>query len=196
MLVFLASTLYGTSPFAGQWALQSDKRSGSRVFWLKIDKALPISGSFFGATGGRLAKISHAQVIAGELRFIVERTFEGNVPRVTRALTRARLSGDGLVGSTEIDGTVHHWTGWRSPEIRDRDDGSWQEGQQVDLLRSGLPAFRSDRIKDWRLNQGILQNLTPKADLLVTRDNFWNFKLHAEYKLPPQGNSGIGLRHH
>jgi hypothetical protein len=32
--------------------------------------------------------------------------------------------------------------------------------------------------------------------LLVTREKFWNFKLHVEYRLPPKGNSGIGLRHH
>jgi hypothetical protein len=174
--LFVAATLYGANPFAGRWAIQSDKASGAKVFWLEIGKDMPLSGSFFGATGGRLAKIRDAQLIGGELRFTVERTFGGTPPRLTRALTHARMNGEAIEGSTEIDGKVYRWAGWRSPDITDRDDGSWREGRPADLLRQGLAGMATlpaGRIGDWGLNGGILKNLTPRAGLLVSRDHFW-----------------------
>lgn len=193
------ATLLAANPFAGRWALQSDTASGSRVFWLEVRDGAQTIGSFFGATGGRLASIRDAQLINGELRFVVERRYDGTPPRVVRAFTRAWMNGPGLKGSTEIDDTLYRWTGWRSPEIPDRDDGSWKEGTPLGLLRSGLPALTTavhGRLSEWQFNGVVLRNVTPRANLLVTRDKFWNFKLHVEYKLPPKGNSGIGLRHH
>ena len=147
-------------------------------------------GIFFWRDRRPSRDIRDAQISDSELRFMVERTFEGNPSRLTRAFTRARVNGAGLAGVTDIDGKVYRWSGWRSPDIADRDDGSWREGQPVDLLRSGL----AGRMNDWQLTDGVLKNLTPRAELLVSRDSFWNFKLHVEYKLPPKGNSGIGLR--
>lgn len=158
-----------------------------------------MTGSFFGATGGRLARLIQPAIRNGELQFTVERTFEGTRARRVRAMTTARRRGEGLEGVTRIDDREYRWTGWRSPIITDRDDGNWQPGAPQDLLRDGLANLDTQakgRKEDWDLRGGVLRNNTPKADLLVTKSKYWNFHLHIEYRLPADGNSGIGLRHH
>ena len=45
----------------------------------------------------------------------------------------------------------------------------------------------------WVVEDGILTN-QPPANNLVSEKKFWNFRLHAEYRLVERSNSGIGLR--
>ena len=45
----------------------------------------------------------------------------------------------------------------------------------------------------WFVKDGILAN-QPPANNLVSERKFWNFDLHAEFRVSPQSNSGIGLR--
>jgi len=35
---------------------------------------------------------------------------------------------------------------------------------------------------------------TGHADDLLTKDKYWNFELHLEYKIEARSNSGVGLR--
>jgi hypothetical protein len=177
--------------FTGRWAIQADD---GRVFWLELKPDM--SGSFFGATGGRLAALQDARVVNGELQFTASRVFDGG--RTVRVFTVARRAGSDLRGSTRIDDKTWTWRGWRSPDIADRDDGSWVEGTPLPLIdgfRQLRPAVSGGE-KQWSIEGGVLRNLSPKAPLLVTAKEFWNFALHVEYKLPKGGNSGIGLRNH
>ena len=45
----------------------------------------------------------------------------------------------------------------------------------------------------WTVEDGALSN-QPAANNLVSDQKFWNFKLHVEYKVSKDTNSGIGLR--
>jgi hypothetical protein len=54
--------LWRENPFTGRWALYSNDGLQAKIFWLEIVNGPQISGSFFGATGGRLATIRDAQV--------------------------------------------------------------------------------------------------------------------------------------
>jgi hypothetical protein len=45
----------------------------------------------------------------------------------------------------------------------------------------------------WVVKDGILTG-TGKASNLVSDNKFWNFKLHMEFLVPPESNSGVGLR--
>lgn len=189
-----ASLSLAGNPFEGRWAMQA---TDGRVFWLELRGEKSLSGEFFGATGGRLAKLIDPRIEAEQLMFHVERIFENG--RTVRADVKARRNGEDLLGTTHIDGKEWKWTGKRAPVISDRDDGSWREGEPIRLLRDGLPKLRTAKPgheSDWKLQGGVLQNRTPKAELLLTRKDFWNFALHVEYKLPKNGNSGIGLRNH
>jgi hypothetical protein len=46
---------------------------------------------------------------------------------------------------------------------------------------------------DWTVQDGVLKNAAGTTDI-ITQQKFWDFKLHAEYRVGPKSNSGIGLR--
>ena len=59
-------------------------------------------------------------------------------------------------------------------------------------LAGWLPMIHGKEL-GWSVPNGILTN-SDNANNLVSERKFWNFKLHAEYRLVPGSNSGIGLR--
>jgi len=189
----------GPEEFNGRWVIQA-QNDARRVFWLEVTGAGGASpqGWFFGATGGRLAQLLHATIERGELRFEVQRDFGSpQAPRVVRAVTTARLSGKGLRGVTTSQGVELKWTGWKAPDIADRDDGSWHEGTPVSLFDgkslSRWKAFHPERLNQWSVRDGVLRN-SKGADYVASNQTFWNFKLRLEYRVPQDSNSGIGLR--
>ena len=186
-----------TARFNGEWVLDA-------VDGVHEPMALEISGAgtdvlagfLTGAAGGRTQPFLESQIVDGELRFMVERTFDGG--RKVRADTTARIVGEGLRGSTTRNGRTWEWIGRRPDVIEDHDDGSWRDGDPVVLFGSDshLSLWRDlDEGKDgeWRATDGVLHNIG-SANTLATRETFWNFRLHVEYLLQENGNSGIGLR--
>ena len=189
----------GQEEFNGRWVMQA-QTGDRRVFWLELTGAgtASLQGWFYGATGGRLARLLSATIERGELRFEVRRDFGSpQAPRVVLAVTTARLSGKGLRGVTSSQGGDLQWTGWKAAEIADRDDGTWHEGTPVNLFDgkglSHWKAFHPGRLNQWPAQDGILRN-TEGADYLASNETFWNFKLRLEYRVPQDSNSGIGLR--
>lgn len=196
LAVLLSAESGGT--FAGRWAMQSTD-AAHRVFWIEVTGLYPVAGKFFGATGGRLEQLRDPVIDKGHLQFRVERLMPGEPPRKLEASVRLHLNGDNLDGIVRIGDRTWPVHGWRSPDISDRDDGGWRETKRIPMLDENLSKWRmlrSGSTYGWKCAGGVLQNLSPKADLLVSRDSFWNFRLHAEYRLPDGGNAGIGLRHH
>lgn len=183
--------------FNGAWVL--DAREGDHgPMALHVGRAGTgeVFGSLIGAAGGRTQPFVESEVIDGELRFMVERTFDGG--RKARADTTARVVGDELHGSTTRDGTTWDWIGRRPDVVEDRDDGSRREGEPVVLFASDedLSLWRElDEGKDgsWGAKDGVLHN-GGSANTLASVATFWNFRLHIEYRLQADGNSGIGLR--
>jgi quercetin dioxygenase-like cupin family protein len=174
--------------FAGRWTMQSSD-SPAKSFWMEIFDTNPPSGAFFGVTGGRLAEMLSPQIDHGELSFRVERTFEGPPPRPVEATTTVRRSGGRIDGKTVLGGKTFAWSGWRTPDLPDRDDGTWRETTSVELFVKDLP-------KDWERGEGVIRNKTPKAADLVSHERFGNLRLRLDYRLQKGGNSGIGLRGH
>ncbi|MCW5965722.1 MAG: DUF1080 domain-containing protein [Bryobacterales bacterium] len=119
-----------------------------------------------------------------------------------RAVYTAKLENDILVGKTEWPDAPERfrpvtWKAKRAPEITETDDGTWVPGETVDLVdgkRSDTftVALPNEEIR-WSIQNGILAN-NPPAGNLESKDKFWNFDLHAEYRLSEHSNSGIGLR--
>lgn len=177
------------NPFSGRWTMQTTDPS-PKVFWMEIYDTSPASGHLFGTTGGRLAAMLDPAIRSDELTFRVERTFEGSPPRTARAVTKVRRVGDGIEGSTEIEGgKTYTWKGWRTVTLPDRDDGGWRDLESIRLFDRDLP-------EDWQIRDGVISNKSSKARTLVSKQRFSNFRLHVEYRLPKDGNSGIGLRDH
>lgn len=119
-----------------------------------------------------------------------------------RAVYTARLEGDVLVGKTEWPDeserfTTVTWKAKRAPEINETDDGTWVPGEVVALVdgkrNDTFTVTLPDKEIGWSIENGILAN-NPPAGNLESKEKFWNFDLHAEYRLSEHSNSGIGLR--
>ena len=109
-----------------------------------------------------MARLKNVVLQDGALRFHVERTFESG--RKVRAQTAVRQTGAGIQGSTTIDDQTWSWRGCRSPEISDRDDGSWQQANVVRMERlQQLRAAGAEGEKQWSFTGGVLRNLCVDA---------------------------------
>ncbi len=183
------------SSFDGRWVIAVESAAPPRYFWLKVESEGGLRGEFFGVTGGRLAALLDPVVEGEELRFRVERVFDGGEKRVAR--TVARRVGSELHGETRTTREVLKWRGWPAPAVSDRDDGSWRAGEPVRMFAGGLAGWRTLKPGNeagWSLEGGTLASRSGKADFLVSREKFWNFVLRMEFRLPENGNAGIGLR--
>jgi hypothetical protein len=202
MSLILLATLAGFgaaadgNTFAGRWAIESADAT-RKVFWLEVTSVAPVEGNFFGVTGGRLAPLRNASIEGGLLRFRVERVFDAG-RRAEGAIELRLRNGEALEGSVHAGDRTFRVSGRRPRAIADRDDGSWRAGETVALLQSGLDRWRpyERRGEEWAVENGVLSNRSAKANLLVTKADYWNFRLRLDYKLPKGGNAGIGLRHH
>ena len=183
--------------FNGEWVL--DATDGDhQPMALEVSGAGTgeLTGFLTGAAGGRTQPFLESEIVDGALRFMVERTFDGG--RKVRADTAARIVGEGLHGSTTRNDRTWEWIGRRPDVIEDHDDGSWRDGEPVVLFGSDgdLSVWRElDEGKKggWSARDGVLHNIG-SSNTFSTRETFWNFRLHVEYRLQENGNSGIGLR--
>ncbi len=188
--------------FNGRWLLAPEEHPAGRVLWLMIEGAgSGAVGGFAvgGASGEEMDPIRGAKIVDGVLTYHVEhRRGRGETLRTESTRSHARLVGDELHGATRSGDPEMEWVGRRAPAIADRDDGSWRKGAAVDLLdgqsiAEAWSTLRPGRESEWPLRDGVLRN-SENADILVSKEKFWNFEMHAEYRIGTRADSGIGLR--
>ncbi len=199
----------GLEAFNGRWNIEVKSKERPRAWWLEIQGAgtQALRGRFVGAPGGGMYDIPEMRFEGDTLVFVFQRRYGVPGERVQydqiperRGIYRARLEGDRLIGTFEVEGfpqTRLEWVGFRAPEIPDRDDGTWRPTQPVELFNgrdlTGWKPLETGRPLGWVVEDGILKNVPPAANL-VSEQMFWNFELYAEYRLQKGSNSGIGLR--
>src|SRR6185295_11856301 len=84
------------------------------------------------------------------------------------------------------------WTASRAPSLRRASEPQW--GKPVKLLNgTDLAGWRATGENQWKMINGVLTNSKAGGNL-VTNQTFTDFKLHAEFRYPKGGNSGIYLR--
>ena len=187
--------------FNGRWDITiSGERD--RAWWLEVNGAGTSTpkGKFVGAPGGQLDDIPKLSVSDGELRFALERRSSRDAKAVQKGLYYARLEEGKLKGTFEIEGdssSYLEWVGVRAPMLSDKDDGTWKKGEPVSLFNghdlTGWQALAPNRPLGWSVRDGAIWNVAGTNNL-VSEKKYWNFALHAEFRVGPRGNSGIGLR--
>jgi hypothetical protein len=194
LLASLAATqcLAADSDFNGRWDIRVPKEPRSRAWWLEVQGAgTPnIRGSFVGFTGGNTDPIPQIAIENGVLHFSADRG-KAHLAYTAR-FVNGKLEGEMHNGNTMLD-----WTAVRAPEINEHDDGSWKDGKPIALFNgkdlSGWHAMVPGVPLGWIVKNSALSN-QPAANNLVSDQKFWNFKIHVEYKVFQDTNSGIGLR--
>jgi hypothetical protein len=195
LLAGLAATLClaGEADFNGRWDISVPKEPKARAWWLEVSNAgtPEIKGRFVGFPGGNMDDIPKIAIEGERLHFSADRPNNVHLDYYAR-FENGRLEGEMRRGTTSLE-----WVGVRAPEINEHDDGSWQEGKPVALFNgkdlSGWHGQVPNQDLGWTVENGALSNKAA-ANNLVSEQKFWNFKLHVEFKVSDQTNSGIGLR--
>jgi hypothetical protein len=180
------------SPFLGRWNLTGTGENAG-VYWLEIrDEGGKLTGMFLNR-GGSPVKLATVKVDNGELFFQMAPPQTGQAPE-----GRARPQGNTLIGTIKTTARTIEFTGARPPKWPSFDaNASHKLGKPVDLFDGkSMDAWGvQDHTKPsgWTAIDGTMTN-TPHANNLVSKQKFQDFKIHAEYKLETNSNSGIYLR--
>jgi len=178
-------------PVVGRWDLTVGTDAGSYPSWLEVQRSgnHVLVGRFVGRTGSArpVASVEFADDV---MRFSIPPQWE---PGDRDLHVEGRVDGEGLSGwLTDPAGTRLTWTARRAPSLRRPAPSSW--GTPIALFDgSGMAAWQASENSQWRVVEGILSSPKPGRNL-VSRQTFTDFKLHAEFRYPRGGNSGIYLR--
>jgi hypothetical protein len=178
--------------FLGKWNITGDPPNDGNVYWLEVkDEGGKLSAMFLNR-GGSPVPGTDVKIANDELTFGLPGRGD-NLPKVSLHAAGGKLTG--TVGTTATSVTV---TGVRPPQWPACDANAQHTfGKPVALFDgSSMTAWGvqfKDKPSNWAIEDGAMTN-TPPANNLVSNEKFRDFKLEAEYKLSPKGNSGIYLR--
>ncbi len=186
------STTADPTALLGRWDINIQFPDEVLPAWLEIRHSgrRTLVGQFVG-THGSARPIARVDVTDGSFAFSIPPQWEKGTDDLK---VEGQLQGDGLVGRIFLPtGESYNWTAQRAPALRPAGSPSW--GEPVTLFNgSDLTGWRVIQGEEsWRVVDGILTN-PRRGGNLVTAQSFGDFKLHAEFRYPPDGNSGIYLR--
>jgi hypothetical protein len=204
LLLALVPGYAADQDYNGRWDITVSTKPRPRAWWLELNgvgTANP-SGKFVSAFAGDMNPITSIKVENGALTFTIAPPNRPGRPQGREMRTKiyhARMVNGKLEGTYQEEGqneTVN-WTGVRAPEINEHDDGTWKEGKPVALFDgkdlSGWKPLVTTVPMKWTVKDGVLRNDPPTTDI-ISEKNFWNFKLHVDFRIVEHSNSGIGLR--
>ena len=189
----LAQSRAASDALLGRWDLVVQRGTQTSPSWLEVERSgtATLVGQFVGS-GGSARPIAKIEFTDGTFRFAIPPQWESNPRDIT---FEGRLEGDRITGSMTMgDGQKVTWSGTRAPSLRRAGRPAW--GKPITLfngksLDGWQPVGRRD--SQWRALGGILQNANSGANL-VTVQKFDDFRLHLEFRVPKDANSGVYLR--
>lgn len=101
------------------------------------------------------------------------------------------IENDELTGYFILDGNRLNFTGVRAPSLKREEPPVW--GNPKSLLDDNLSSWIIPNNNQFRMVDGILTNQAVGGNM-VSKEEFEDFKLSVEFKLPEGSNSGIYLR--
>lgn len=181
------------NPFLGKWDIAGTGQYSDYVYWLevKMEDGKP-AGSFLNLSGSVL-KLPEIAIENNELVFSPAPR-PGGQKQVFRAkVEEGRLLGMTVSGEQEIA-----WIGVRPPQwATSNANGRHKWGSPV-LLFDGKTmdlwdVQHKDKPMGWSVVDGAMTN-EDKANNIVSKHRFEDFKIRCEYKIDAKSNSGIYLR--
>src|SRR2546421_6792708 len=178
----------------GRWDLTVQAPEGAYPSWVEISlrKETELMGRFVGRFGSNryIAQIDYK---GGELVFRIPVQYESNAHDL---VFKGRLNGDRLEGTTEsADGKTLHWVGVHAPDQARPAAPRW--GKPIHLFNgkdvTGWRLRNNERGNCWSAANGTMMNNVPCVDI-ITEQKFTDFKLHLEFNIVAESNSGVYLR--
>ena len=175
----------------GRWDITVQSPAGNYPSWFEVHRSgyRTLVGQFVGQSGSA-RPIANVEFANNQFSFSIPPQWE---QRDTEVKFEGKLEGDRLTGwTTDKDGNKLNWTANRAPSLRRSAPPTW--GNPIKLLNGkDLTGWKAMGDNQWKMINGVLTN-TKAGGNLVTNQTFTDFKLHAEFRYPKNGNSGIYLR--
>jgi len=158
--------------------------------WFEIVDDGALSGSFVGIEGSA-RPMTEVHFRENELYFRLPPQYE---KRDFDLIFKGVLDEGKITGETNDDeGNWVTFSAIRAPKLGYR-EVEW--GEPINLIKENLSNWKqrfSETPSGWKIEDEVISNTPPSVDL-VTKDRYSDFKLHAEWRVPNNGNSGIYLR--
>ena len=204
LLLAVSPAFSADSSFNGRWDITTVGEGRPRAWWVELTGVgtPDASGKFVSAYAGDMNIIDKISVENGDLVFVIIPKGGGAKAKAQPAsrIYRAQLVNGKLEGTVAVEGQTRpplKWKAVRAPVINEKDDGTWKEGQPIALFNgkdlTGWKALNPSVEMKWSVKDGVLRNDPPTTDIVSER-SFWNYKLHADFRIVAHSNSGIGLR--
>lgn len=190
-----ASSQAQGNPFLGKWDITGVAPNTNVVYWLEVKEEKGQLTANFLNRGGSVLPVSEIRIEGNELIFSPALARPNSPKPVHRAhIEEGRLLGMMTLGEQEIA-----WIGVRPPLWKDNynANGKFRFGTPVVLFDGTSMEHWQPQVKDkplgWTIVEGVMTN-EPKANNLVSRHRFMDFRIRCEYKVEDKSNSGIYLR--
>lgn len=180
-------------PYLGRWDITIRTPDGDRPSWLELwlSGRDAVVGQMVGVVGSA-RPISAVRVAGDSLSFAIPHQWENGDGDLA---VSGRLTGGRLAGTMIFpDGKRYDWIGVRAPTLRRERAPTW--GAPVPLLHAndlgGWQAVGGQQ-NQWVVSKGVLRSPHSGANI-ATVQTYKDFKLHIEFRYPPESNSGVYLR--
>ena len=195
VLLFAVSNLaWASGEFVGRWDVTEKISDREYAAWIEITQ----DGS--GYKGRVVPRGGHARpakvtITDGELNIVLEvgRPDSGRTETYIGRAENGGLKGEGK----DARGRDKSWTAVRAPDRAEGSDRRVEWGEPVQLFNgrdlSGWDILPSRRPSKWKAEGGVLTNEDTGANIRTTQE-FRDFKLQLEYRIPKGSNSGVYLR--
>ncbi|MDZ7689919.1 MAG: DUF1080 domain-containing protein [Balneolaceae bacterium] len=196
-LVVTAFASYGQSNIpgseaAGNWDITIQTQNGTAPAWLQIKTSgiNALVGQYVGPAGSArpISEIEYSEE-NGTYSFTIPPQW---MQRETDPHFEFMLENGKLTGWTIApNGDRLNWTAERAPSLHRDQEPEW--GNTIHLLDEDLSKWIIPENNQFSMENGVLINEKAGGNL-VTKQEFNDFKLHAEFRYPQGSNAGIYLR--
>ena len=193
VVLLTASIAADQKDVLGRWNLTTTGENPGRPYWLEVkEEGGKLAVLFLNRSGSPL-KIENARFEGDELVFDQQGRQNQPSPQF-----RAKAAGGKMTATIKTGDRTTTLAGVRPPAWPDvTANGAHTYGKPVELFNgSSLDTFdiqNPDRPMNWSVEEGAMTN-GERANNLVSKEKFKDFKIQAEYKLAPGSNSGIYVR--
>jgi len=179
--------------FLGRWDLTLKAPDGEHPSWLELTMDGDQLKAQMVGRWGNARPLPKAELSGGKLTFVSPKEEEG---AKSDLVFEGKLAGKGLAGTVNgPDGTTWSWTGVRAPSLKRTGTPKW--GKPVQLFNgkdlTGWKAAKSAPTAEWKVENGVLISPGHGPELINT-SQFQDFKLHIEFNIGKEANSGVYLR--
>jgi hypothetical protein len=186
-----AKNYFEGSPLEGRWDLTLYKSGKTFPSWLEVRHSgrRTLVGQYVGI-GGSARPISKIDFTNNMVHFSIPPQWD---TASNDLKFDAIFQGDSLAGNLVMpDGTTYSLTGVRAPSLWRTKDPVW--GKEIKLFNGrNMDGWHTTGKNQWTVDSGMLRNPASGSNIM-TDQTFKDFKLHIEFRIPAESNSGVYLR--